>query len=118
MSVRITKKIPIILPEAMVKEAEKLAKHENRTMSELIREALRQYRAKQRAEREDLQWANQIIAEAHPEQQESPMTREELLAESRRLARSGARQAKKLGIKTTDTEIVRLIHKQRATRNA
>jgi CopG family transcriptional regulator/antitoxin EndoAI len=40
---RTSKVVSITLPPAMLKEAERLAKRENRTMSELIREALRHY---------------------------------------------------------------------------
>lgn len=40
---RITKTWSISLPPRLVKEAEKAAKEEHRTKSELIREALRQY---------------------------------------------------------------------------
>jgi CopG family transcriptional regulator/antitoxin EndoAI len=39
-----TANISITMPIAMLREAERLAKRENRTMSELIREALRHYR--------------------------------------------------------------------------
>jgi hypothetical protein len=38
-----TKNISISMPEAQFKAAERLAKIENRTMSELVREALRRY---------------------------------------------------------------------------
>ena len=40
---RTTKTLSITLPPEMLAQAEKLAKQENRTMSELIREALRHY---------------------------------------------------------------------------
>ena len=40
---RTTKTLSISLPPAQLKEVEKLAKKENRTLSELIREALRRY---------------------------------------------------------------------------
>jgi CopG family transcriptional regulator / antitoxin EndoAI len=40
---RTTKTLSISLPPAQFKEVEKLAKKENRTLSELIREALRRY---------------------------------------------------------------------------
>jgi Arc/MetJ-type ribon-helix-helix transcriptional regulator len=40
---RTTKVLSITLPEAMLKDAKKRAKKENRTMSELVREALRRY---------------------------------------------------------------------------
>jgi Arc/MetJ-type ribon-helix-helix transcriptional regulator len=40
---RTTKVLSVTLPEAMLKQAKKRAKKENRTMSELVREALRKY---------------------------------------------------------------------------
>ena len=40
---RTSKVVSITLPPAMLKKAERLAKRENRTMSELMREALRHY---------------------------------------------------------------------------
>jgi CopG family transcriptional regulator / antitoxin EndoAI len=40
---RTTKVLSITLPEAMLQQAKKRAKKENRTMSELVREALRKY---------------------------------------------------------------------------
>jgi metal-responsive CopG/Arc/MetJ family transcriptional regulator len=40
---RTTKTLSISLPPAQLKEVEKLAKKEHRTLSELIREALRRY---------------------------------------------------------------------------
>jgi Arc/MetJ-type ribon-helix-helix transcriptional regulator len=42
---RTTKVLSITLPEPMLASAKKLAKKENRTMSELVREALRRYEA-------------------------------------------------------------------------
>jgi CopG family transcriptional regulator / antitoxin EndoAI len=47
---RTTQVLSITLPEPMLKEARDLAKQENRTMSELIREALRQYQRQKRWE--------------------------------------------------------------------
>jgi Arc/MetJ-type ribon-helix-helix transcriptional regulator len=49
LDMRSTKIISISMPEAQVKAAEQLAKAENRTMSELIREALRSYEKQKRA---------------------------------------------------------------------
>ena len=45
-----TKIISISMPEAQLKAAERLAETENRTMSELIREALRRYGQERRGE--------------------------------------------------------------------
>ena len=44
---RTTKTLSVSLPPAQFKRAERLAKRENRTLSELVREALRQYEQKQ-----------------------------------------------------------------------
>jgi CopG family transcriptional regulator / antitoxin EndoAI len=44
---RTTKTLSVSLPPEQLKEMEKLAKKENRTMSELIREALRRYQYQQ-----------------------------------------------------------------------
>jgi metal-responsive CopG/Arc/MetJ family transcriptional regulator len=46
---RTSKTISVSLPPLQLKRAEKLARKENRTMSELFREALRQYEQKQEA---------------------------------------------------------------------
>ncbi len=43
---RTTKTLSVTLPPEMLTRAEKLAKKENRTMSELVREALRHYERK------------------------------------------------------------------------
>jgi hypothetical protein len=105
------------MPTGMAKEAARLAKRENRTMSELMREALRHYTARRQEDRkDDLQWLEHVIAATKREQKKNPMTPPELLAESDRLARYGARQAKKLGIKERD--IVGIIHQSRARRRA
>ena len=46
-----TKIISISMPAAQAKSAEQLAKAENRTMSELVREALRQYQKEKRKQK-------------------------------------------------------------------
>ena len=46
MGMRNTKVFSITMPPEMAKQAERLAKKENRTMSELMREALRRYEQK------------------------------------------------------------------------
>ncbi len=47
---RNAKVLSITLPSPMLQEAKKLARQENRTMSELVREALRQYQRQKRWE--------------------------------------------------------------------
>ncbi|HEY1242378.1 MAG TPA: CopG family transcriptional regulator [Bryobacteraceae bacterium] len=44
---RTSKTLSVSLPPAQLKRVERLAKRENRTLSELVREALRQYEQKQ-----------------------------------------------------------------------
>jgi|SRR5271157_178392 len=114
MRMRVTKNVSITMPVAMVKDAERLAKRENRTMSELVREALRHYATSRRtrSDRGDLRWIARTIGEA----KRNPPAPEEILAEDKRLAAYGARQAKKVGFKERDT--VRMIHESRARRNA
>ena len=43
-----TKNISISMPEGQIKAAQRMAKAENRTMSELVREALRHYQQERR----------------------------------------------------------------------
>jgi predicted DsbA family dithiol-disulfide isomerase len=45
---RTTKIVAITMPPAMAKEAARLAKKQNRTMSELMREAFRQYQQQEK----------------------------------------------------------------------
>lgn len=47
---RTTKTLSISLPPAQLKEMEKLAKKENRTMSELVRESFRRYQYQRQLE--------------------------------------------------------------------
>jgi len=47
---RNAKVLSITLPSPMLQEAKELARQENRTMSELVREALRQYQRQKRWE--------------------------------------------------------------------
>jgi CopG family transcriptional regulator / antitoxin EndoAI len=47
---RTTKVLSVTLPSPMLLEAQELARQENRTMSELVREALRQYQSRKRWE--------------------------------------------------------------------
>ena len=47
MDMRTTKVYSITMPPDLAKQAERLAKEENRTMSELMREALRRYQQPQ-----------------------------------------------------------------------
>jgi predicted transcriptional regulator len=46
---RTSRTLSVSLPPAQLKRAERLARRENRTLSELVREALRHYEQKQQA---------------------------------------------------------------------
>ena len=110
---RTTKNVSITMPVAMVRETARLAKRENRTISELVREALRQYKTNSgRKHQDDLAQIASLLAEI----KKKPMTEKDLRAEEKRLMEYGARQAKKLGIKERD--VVRIIHESRASRRA
>jgi len=52
---RTTKTVSISMPPAQLKEAERLAKKENRTMSELFREAFRRYQEQEGLRRSQLE---------------------------------------------------------------
>jgi hypothetical protein len=115
---RTTAVIGFSVPPALRRELERVSREERRTKSELFREMFRVYQRyrEQKRDEDDLRWVNKLIEEAQREQREHPMSYEEALAESRRLARSGARRAKKLGIKTTPEEIAKWIRADRAER--
>lgn len=110
---RTTKNISITFPTAMAKEAERLAKRENRTMSELLREAFRRYRTDGITRMpDDLASILRIIADAKV----NPLSPKELEAEDKRLMAVGAAHTKKVGSKERD--VVRVVHKSRARRSA
>src|SRR5437763_1150863 len=106
---RTTKIMGFSVPPTIVKEVETLARQERRTKSELFREMVRVYR-RYRDQRglDENRWIAGIIEQAKTEQENSPMSSDEMLKEADRLSRSGARQAKKLGIKPKDID--RVVH--------
>ena len=63
MLARSSKVMTVSLPQEMFKKAEKLAKEENRTRSELFREALRQYMASRERWQEIKSWGDEIAKE-------------------------------------------------------
>ncbi|MBI3330314.1 MAG: ribbon-helix-helix protein, CopG family [Nitrospinae bacterium] len=100
---RITKVLGFSVPPALAEEVEQVAKAERRTKSELFREMFRVYqRYRQQREQEEERWVTELIREAQAEQEKNPLTPEELVKELTELARYGAQQAKKLGIKPKD----------------
>ena len=105
------------VPPAVVREVETLAKEERRTKSELFLEMVRVYqRYRDLRDRDDDRWIMNLIQEAKAEQAKNPMSAEAMLAEDERLARYGAAQAKKLGLKPKDVN--RIIHEHRQSRRA
>ena len=114
---RTTKIVGFSVPPIIVKEIETLAKQERRTKSELFREMVRVYRRyRDQRDRDENRWIMGIIEEAKSEQEKNPMSIEEILKESDRLSRDGARQARKLGIKPEDID--RIVHDYRARKQA
>src|SRR5438270_11888651 len=96
---RTTQVIGFSVPPTVVREVESLAKQERRTKSELFREMVRVYqRYREQRDRDEHRWVMNIIEEAKAEEAKNPMTVEEMLKESDRLARYGRQQATKLGI--------------------
>ncbi len=69
-------------------------------------------RYRDQRDRDEERWVRNIIAEAQAEQAANPMSVDDMLEESRRLAAHGEKQAKKLGIKPQDVN--RRIHAFRA----
>lgn len=112
---RITKIIGFSVPPSLAEAMDDIAKQERRTKSELFREMFRVYQRyrQQRAQVED-RWLEELIREVREEETQQPMSQEELLTEEATLARYGARQAKKLGIKARD--ITRIIDESRQRR--
>jgi metal-responsive CopG/Arc/MetJ family transcriptional regulator len=116
---RTTQVLGFSVPPSLVKEVEALAREERRTKSELFREMVRVYsRYRRQRDRDEDRWITKIIEEAKAEEAENPMSAEDMLKESARLARFGERQAKKLGVKTDMRSINRMIHERRKARKS
>jgi metal-responsive CopG/Arc/MetJ family transcriptional regulator len=114
---RTTKIIGFSVPPVVVKEVENLARQERRTKSELFREMVRVYRRyREQRDRDERRWIMGIIEEARAEQEKDPISIEDMLKESDRLSRYGARQARKLGIKPKDID--RIVHDYRVRKQA
>ena len=114
---RTTKIIGFSVPPVVVKEVENLARQERRTKSELFREMVRVYRRyREQRDRDERRWIMGIIEEARAEQEKNPISIEDMLKESDRLSRYGARQARKLGIKPKDID--RIVHDRRVRKQA
>ncbi len=112
---RSTQILAFSVPPAIAKEVESFAKRERRTKSELFREMVRVYgRYRILRERDEHRWVADLISEAQAEQTTKPIGVEEILAEDSRLARYGAQQAKKHGIRPKDID--RILHERRKAR--
>ncbi len=70
-------------------------------------------RFRHQRDRDESHWVANLIQEAKAEEAKKPITIDEILAESERFARDGAKQAKKLGIKTDSRSVNQLIHERR-----
>jgi metal-responsive CopG/Arc/MetJ family transcriptional regulator len=116
---RTTQILGFSVPPTVVKEVEDMAKEERRTKSELFREMVRVYRRyRSQRDRDEDRWIANLVAEARAEQARNPMSPEELLKESQRLAEFGERQAKRLGLKTDMRSINRMIYERRKARKS
>ena len=116
---RTSKLLGFSVPPTLVKEVENLAKQERRTKSELFREMVRVYqRFRLQRDWDEDRWVANLIAEARAEETKKPMTVDELLAESEKFTREGAKQAEKLGIKTDPQSVSKLIHERRKARRS
>lgn len=81
---RTTKVISISLPEAQYKKAVRLAKKENRTMSELMREALRVYESEELRRAEAFKRMSEVVASIQADSERNgtdKMTMDEIDAE-------------------------------------
>jgi hypothetical protein len=116
---RTTTLLGFSVPPAVAREVENFALEEHRTKSELFREMVRVYRRfRDQRDREEGHWVANLVREAKTEEAERPMTTDEMLAEGERLAKVGAKRAKKLGIKTDLRSATQIIHERRKSRRA
>ena len=79
---RTSKTLSITLPPEMLTRAEEMARKENRTMSDLVREALRQY--------ERTQWWDSMNAYGRPRAEERGLTEADVVSAVREVRRRRA----------------------------
>jgi CopG family transcriptional regulator/antitoxin EndoAI len=79
---RTSKTLSITLPPEMLTRAEEIARKEHRTMSELVREALRQYESKQ--------WWQNMNAYGRPKAEERGLTEADVVSTVREVRRRRA----------------------------
>ncbi len=107
-----TQEISLTLPAAVVRAAKRLARREKRPVSDVMSDALTQYEASRPGKCPETpeEWARFIL-----EVKRNPPTQAELEADEKHLAKVGAAQAKRLGIKS-DRDIFRICDQFRANR--
>lgn len=105
------------MTSVLARKIENLAKRERRSQTALLSEMVQVYEDF-RKDQKDLQLVERCIREAQEEHAVSPISAEEIVAESVRLAREGAKRAKQLGIKTDMASVNRRIHEQRKRRRS
>jgi CopG family transcriptional regulator/antitoxin EndoAI len=81
---RTSKTLSITLPPEMLTRAEEIARKEHRTMSELVREALRQY--------ERTQWWDSMNAYGRPKAEERGLTEADVVPAVREVRRRRAQE--------------------------
>ena len=81
---RTSKTLSITLPPEMLTRAEEIARKEHRTMSELVREALRQY--------ERLQWWDSMNAYGRPKAEERGLTEADVVPAVQEVRRRRAQE--------------------------
>lgn len=64
-------------------------------------------------DRSETRWVTNIIREGRADAEQNPMSADEILAESGRLARQGANRAKKLGVATDSRTVNTIVHERR-----
>ena len=81
---RTSKTLSITLPPEMLTRAEEIARKEHRTMSELVREALRQY--------ERTEWWDSMNAYGRPKAEERGLTEADVVSTVREVRRRRAQK--------------------------
>ena len=116
---RTSKTLGFSVPPTVVKEVETLARQERRTKSELFREMVRVYRRfRSERDRDETRWIANLIQEGRADAEEHPMSADEILRESGRLARQGANRARKLGLAADPRTVNTIIHERRKARRS
>lgn len=85
ITMRTSKTLSITLPPEMLIRAEEIARKEHRTMSELVREALRQYESKQ--------WWDSMNAYGRPKAEERGLTEADVVSAVREVRRRRAQKS-------------------------